>query len=82
VRLHTVAPGNTQPYACGWGAVTHGGRRLLTHTGNNTLWTATLRAYPETGHVFLYASNEGRVGEATRAFEQVRATVETLYPDF
>jgi CubicO group peptidase (beta-lactamase class C family) len=82
VRLHTVAPGNTQPYACGWGSVTHGGRRMLTHTGNNTLWTATLRAYPASGHVFLYASNDGRVREATQAFDQLRTAVEARYPEF
>ncbi|WP_298123684.1 serine hydrolase domain-containing protein [Brevundimonas sp.] len=82
VHLHTVAPGSGQPYACGWGAVTHGGRRLLTHTGNNTLWTATVRAYPASGHVFLYAANDGRVSESSRAFDQVRADLEARHPDF
>ncbi|MDX2235583.1 MAG: hypothetical protein NW200_13885, partial [Hyphomonadaceae bacterium] len=81
VRLHTPAPGVDQPYACGWGAPMRRGRRALTHLGNNTLWTAGVSAYPETGYVILHATNDGRASSALGAFEGVEERLRTRYPD-
>ncbi|MBT9445617.1 MAG: serine hydrolase [Hyphomonadaceae bacterium] len=80
-RLHTPAPGSDQPYACGWGAPTRAGRKVLTHVGNNTLWTAGVHAYPASGYIFLYAANDGRESSATAAFKNVEEDLAAQYRD-
>lgn len=59
-RLHTpVLEGS--PYALGWGAQVRDGALLqLTHNGSNGFWFADIRIYPQTGYVFLMATNDGR----------------------
>ncbi len=81
MRLHAPAPGSDQPYACGWGAPMRRGRRALTHLGNNTLWTAGVSAYPDTGYVILQVSNDGRASQAQSAFESVEEELAQTYPD-
>lgn len=68
VRLHT-RPGPEFPYAGGWGVSTSQGRRMLSHVGNNTLFTAFVQAFPGSGHVFLCASNDGRDAASVKAFQ-------------
>lgn len=77
-RLHT-RPGPTFPYAGGWGTSSKS-PRLLTHVGNNTLWTAWVAAYPENGRVFLFASNDGRDSASMAAFQTIRAELLKKYP--
>lgn len=78
VRLHTT-PGPGFPYAGGWGVSNFKGRRVLSHVGNNTRFTAYVQAFPETGHTFLYASNDGRDSASVKAFLTVQAGLATTY---
>lgn len=77
-RLH-ARPGAAFPYAGGWGASSKP-PRLLTHVGNNTLWTAWVEAYPDSGMIFLFASNDGRDAASMSAFQTLRAELTQKYP--
>ena len=78
VRLHT-RPDPTAPYAGGWGVSTFKGRRMLSHVGNNTRFTAFVQAFPESGHAFVYASNDGRDAPSVKAFETIQAGLAAIY---
>ncbi len=76
-RLHS-RPGANFPYGGGWG-IGSSGRRLLSHFGNNTYFSAMVEAYPDTGHVFLFACNDGRDGASVKAFEKIGAELSAKY---
>lgn len=65
---HLHAPAVDQ-YAMGWLAVERswGEGTVLTHNGSNTLNFAVVWAAPETGALFLAATNQGDAGAATDA---------------
>lgn len=67
-------------YAFGWGVLVREGRRLLlTHNGGNGLWFADIRIFPQTGYIFLMATNDGRESTAKKAFAAVRAMLTAKY---
>lgn len=73
VRMHTPA-GEGSVYAYGWGAgVRADGRRwVITHNGSNGLWFADIRVFPQTGIVYLLATNDGREEPSLAAFTEIR----------
>lgn len=78
VRLHS-RPGPTFPYAGGWGVSTDQGRRMLSHVGNNTRFTAMVQAFPDSGHAFLFTSNDGRDKASVRAFDRLRTSLKAKF---
>tara|TARA_R110000868_G_scaffold2321_7_gene17315 strand:- start:32983 stop:34185 length:1203 start_codon:yes stop_codon:yes gene_type:complete len=76
-QLHTPAiEGGI--YAFGWGVlVQDGSHLLLTHNGSNGAWFADLRIYPQSGFVYLMASNDGREELVKQAFRSVRTNLDT-----
>lgn len=77
-RLHTT-PGTDFPYAGGWGVSIFKGRRMLSHVGNNTRFTGFVQAFPESGHAFVYASNDGRDAASVKAFQMVQTGLAARY---
>jgi D-alanyl-D-alanine carboxypeptidase len=69
-RLHTAV---TAHYALGWGvhAGPDGSPLLLTHTGTNTYWLASISLFPRHDTIFLIVSNAGPE-RADAAIDEVR----------
>jgi hypothetical protein len=57
--LHTPWPGGD--YACGWGVLDRswGKGVVLSHSGSNTTWYATVWIAPKTNRIFVAATNRG-----------------------
>lgn len=62
-KLHTPAGADAKPddgYAMGWGVMRRDwGGRVLTHSGSNTMWFATVWLAPEKDFAVLVATNVG-----------------------
>ena len=66
-RLHTPF---LEDYACGWVRYQQewAGGPLIWHNGSNTLWYALLMLLPAKNTVLAFATNDGAIEEAEKAF--------------
>lgn len=71
------APRGDERYALGWGSVERdwAGGRVLTHSGSNTMWFATVVVAPDAGVVALVVTNAGDPAAASACTDGVKALV-------